>query len=50
MDRSLGRDITLGQLREEYDAVFLAFGVGVARRLDIPGEDLEGVVDAILYL
>jgi dihydropyrimidine dehydrogenase (NAD+) subunit PreT len=48
--QELGRDITLEQLRREYDAVFLAFGVGLARRLDIPGEDLSGVVDAIRFI
>lgn len=48
--QALGRDISLGQLRRQYDAVYLAFGVGVARRLDIPGEDLEGMVDAIRFI
>ncbi len=48
--QELGRDITLDQLRQQYDAIYLAFGVGVARRLDIPGEDLEGVVDAIRFI
>jgi glutamate synthase (NADPH/NADH) small chain len=46
----LGNDLHLAELREEFDAVFLAFGVGLARRLDIPGEDLEGVVDALQFI
>ena len=46
----LGRDITLDELRAGYDAVFLGFGVGLARQLDIPGEDLNGVVDAIHFI
>ncbi|HEY8971346.1 MAG TPA: NAD(P)-dependent oxidoreductase, partial [Puia sp.] len=46
----LGKDLRLERLREEYDAVFLAFGVGLARRLDIPGEDLDGVVDALRFI
>jgi dihydropyrimidine dehydrogenase (NAD+) subunit PreT len=45
-----GRDILLGQLQDEYDAVYLAFGVGLARTLDIPGEDLFGVVDALHFI
>jgi glutamate synthase (NADPH/NADH) small chain len=49
-DQELGRNLTLKQLREEYDAVYLAFGVGLARQLDIPGEQLEGVVDAIKFI
>lgn len=46
----LGKNCHLEQLRDEYDAVFLAFGVGLARRLDIPGEDLDGVVDALHFI
>jgi len=46
----LGKDLQLEQLRLQYDAVFLAFGVGLARRLDIPGEELEGVVDALRFI
>ncbi len=49
-EQALGRDISLEQLRRQYDAVYLAFGVGLARRLDIPGEDLAGVVDAIRFI
>lgn len=47
---ALGRDITLQELQQNFDAVFLGFGVGVARQLDIPGEDLDGVVDAISFI
>ncbi len=46
----LGLDVTLQELRREYDAVFLGIGVGLARRLDIPGEELDGVVDAIRFI
>lgn len=49
-EQELGRNVTLEQLREEYDAVYLAFGVGLARQLDIPGEHFEGVVDAIKFI
>lgn len=49
-NQELGKDITLPQLRKEYDAVFLGIGVGVARQLEIPGEKLEGVVDAIAFI
>ncbi|MBL7725032.1 MAG: NAD(P)-dependent oxidoreductase [Chitinophagaceae bacterium] len=49
-NRELGKDITLSQLKKEYDAVYLGIGVGVARQLDIPGEKLEGVVDAIEFI
>ena len=49
-DQELGRNISLNDLQQEYDAVYLGFGVGLARQLDIPGEDLEGVVDAIHFI
>ncbi|HEY6899909.1 MAG TPA: NAD(P)-dependent oxidoreductase [Puia sp.] len=48
--RELGRNLELDQLRRGYDAVYLAFGVGLARQLDIPGEELDGVVDAIKFI
>ncbi len=49
-NQSLGKDITIEQLQQNYDAVYLAFGVGLARQLYIPGEELEGVVDAIHFI
>jgi dihydropyrimidine dehydrogenase (NAD+) subunit PreT len=49
-NQELGKDISLAQLKKEYDAVYLGIGVGVARQLDIPGEKLEGVVDAIKFI
>lgn len=49
-NQELGKDITLAQLKKQYDAVYLGIGVGVARQLDIPGEKLEGVVDAIHFI
>ena len=49
-DSELGRNIRLDQLQQDYDAVYLGFGVGLARRLQIPGEELEGVVDAIGFI
>ncbi len=48
--QELGRDMSLEQLQQQYDAVYLAFGVGLARRLDIPGEELSGVVDALHFI
>ncbi len=49
-DSELGRNIGLDRLQEDYDAVYLGFGVGLARRLQIPGEELEGVVEAIGFI
>lgn len=42
--------VSLADLQKNYDAVYLGIGVGVARQLDIPGEELDGVVDAISFI
>ncbi|SFE45256.1 glutamate synthase (NADPH/NADH) small chain [Chitinophaga sp. CF118] len=49
-NQELGKDITLDTLQNNYDAVYLAFGVGLARQLEIPGEQLSGVVNAINFI
>ena len=49
-NHELGKNITLDELQKKYDAVYLGFGVGLARQLEIPGEALEGVVDAISFI
>jgi glutamate synthase (NADPH/NADH) small chain len=49
-NQALGKDITLRQLQSDYDAVYLAIGVGLANKLNIPGETLEGVEDAISFI
>lgn len=49
-NKELGKNISLSELKKEYDAVFLGIGVGLARQLNIPGEELEGVVDAIEFI
>ncbi len=47
----VGRDITISDLREQgYKAFYLAIGAGLNNKLNIPGEDLEGVVDVISML
>ena len=42
----LGRDVSIEQLKENYDAVILATGSPVGRKLGIPGEDLAGSLSA----
>ena len=49
-DHSLGKDITLADLQKDYDAVYLGMGVGLANQLNIPGEELDGVEDAISFI
>ncbi|MEJ2673034.1 MAG: FAD-dependent oxidoreductase [Deltaproteobacteria bacterium] len=46
----LGRDIHLEDLRRDFDAVFLGLGAHKSLGLQIPGEDLSGVLDGIGFL
>ncbi len=46
----IGRTYTLPQLREQFDAVFVAVGAGLPVFMDIPGENLKGVFSANEYL
>jgi glutamate synthase (NADPH) small chain len=46
----IGKTLTLDQLREEFDAVFIANGAGLPTMLDIPGEHLKGVYSANEFL
>ncbi len=48
--KELGKNISLEELQKNYDAVYLAIGVGLARQLDIPGENAQGVEDAINFI
>lgn len=42
----LGRDVSYDELKSMYDAVVLAFGTPIGRRLGVPGEDAEGVYNS----
>ncbi len=46
----VGRDISVAQLRDDFDAVVLATGSRVPRDLPVPGRELEGVHFAMDYL
>lgn len=49
-NQALGRELDLGTLRRDYDAVFLAIGQAGVNALAIPGEDLPGVMDAVRFI
>lgn len=40
----LGENLQLEQLEKEYQAIFLAFGANVSAKMEIEGEELEGVL------
>jgi glutamate synthase (NADPH/NADH) small chain len=47
---SLGKDFSLEDLRRDYDAVFLGFGMGGVNELGLDNDQVEGVVDAVEYI
>ncbi len=49
-NQALGKNLSLKELQKNYDAVYVGIGVGLARQLEIPGEELDGVVDAIRFI
>ncbi len=46
----VGKDLTLAEMHEHYDAVVFATGAAVDRRMDIPGEDLPGSFSATEFV
>ncbi|MEM2169879.1 MAG: FAD-dependent oxidoreductase, partial [Candidatus Bathyarchaeia archaeon] len=46
-----GKDITIDGLKKDgYKAIFIAIGAQLSAKLNIPGEDLEGVIHAVDFL
>jgi glutamate synthase (NADPH/NADH) small chain len=46
----IGKDITIEQLRKDYDAICIAIGAGVPRNLNVEGRELQGVHFALELL
>lgn len=42
-NQELGKDYSLDEITKKYDAVYLSFGANVSAKMNIPGEDLNGV-------
>ena len=49
-DISIGRDISVAELRSQYDAMYVAIGAHTDRKIGIEGEDAEGVISAVEML
>ncbi len=48
---TFGKDITLDSLKDDgYAAVFVAIGLHNSRRLGVPNEDAEGVLEGVAFL
>ena len=46
----LGSDFTIQQLKEKYDAVVIATGTALGKKLGIPGEELAGSMSAATFV
>ncbi len=49
-DVNIGEDITMDELKSQYDAVYVSIGAHDDRKLGIPGEDGQNVVSAVKFL
>lgn len=47
---ALGKDFSLATLRQQYEAVFLGFGLAGVNGLGLDNEELEGVANAVDYI
>lgn len=50
LNTEIGKDISFQSLLDEYDAVFLGMGTYTAMKGGFPGEDLQGVSEALPFL
>ncbi|MGB9824701.1 MAG: NAD(P)-binding protein [Candidatus Hydrothermia bacterium] len=50
LNKKLGKDITLQELKQKFDAVFIAIGAWKSRKMGVEGEDLPGVIHGIEFL
>ncbi|MFX0543922.1 NAD(P)-dependent oxidoreductase [Roseovarius sp. S1116L3] len=48
--KALGREVTLDEMASDFDAVFLAIGLGGVNALNLEGEDKEGLRDAVDFI
>jgi NADPH-dependent glutamate synthase beta subunit-like oxidoreductase/ferredoxin len=46
----VGRDVTLVELLDRHESLFVSVGCGRGRDLDLPGRDLDGVLPAVEFL
>jgi dihydropyrimidine dehydrogenase (NAD+) subunit PreT len=46
----IGTAVSLEDLEKEFDAIFIGVGLGAMEKLGIPGEHLQGVIDALRFI
>jgi len=46
----IGTAVPLADLEREFDFIFIGVGLGAMERLNLPGEHLQGVIDALRFI
>src|SRR5438552_2571768 len=46
----VGRDITIAEVEKKFDAIFVGIGLGGGARMNVPGEDLPEVCEALDFI
>ena len=49
-DISVGKDITMREIREQYDAIYVSIGAHTGSNLNIEGDDAKGIISAVEIL
>src|SRR5690606_36423379 len=47
---TVGKDITIDELKDKFDAIYIAIGAHAGKMMDIEGQDAEGVTSAVEIL
>jgi glutamate synthase (NADPH/NADH) small chain len=50
LNTEIGREVSLEDLEAAHEAIFIGVGLGETSRLNIPGEELPGVYDALHFI
>ena len=50
LNKSIGKDIELSDIKNQYDAVYIAIGAHTDKKIGIEGEDAKGVTSAVEML
>ena len=50
LNKEVGKDIDFQQLRKDYDAIYVSTGTQYPAKVNIEGEDLQGVMHGITFL
>lgn len=50
LGKRVGKDVSISDLTKQYDAVFIGVGAHKPKNIAIPGEDLQGVIQALPFL